>query len=366
MNDKAARSVSVVSGFTLSAVLVAGLLGCVGDEPQANRASDAGAASDTATPQDGTTADGARVAVPPIEDGGRLSDGDTDAGTDASASARCSPDGGWGTPEAVADLNDGHRNHAATLSYDERTVYFSSNRLSDGGAGYYAGFDLFTATRATASGPFSGVRLMPVSASGDVPDMFPSELLDGLTLYFDSYRTNQTRQVWTATRTSTATDYANAEPVSAINDGGGENGDPYALPNGSAIYFASNRAGGAGSFDLYEAPVTGGVVGAPIALGGLNTASAEQYVAPTPDDLTLYFGSARDHSGYDMDIFVATRTTAAQPFGTPQKLPDSINVHADWVTANYPTYITRDGCVLYFTRANVQAGRAEIWRVARQ
>ena len=305
---------------------------------------------------DATTAD-----TSPPDDAAKNDGAAGDAGSDAPPGPRCSPDGGWGTPQVVPELNDTHNSGGATLSADELTVYFTSDRLRDGGTGGFAGYDVFTGTRADPSAAFANIRRVPVSdPSGDVPDLYASQTSNNLKLYFDTYRPG--RGVWVSTRASTVSDYTTAAAVTIINNGGGENGTPYVLPDESAIYFTSSR-GGAG-FDVYRAPITGGVVGASALVGGgVSSAAAELNVAVSPDDLTIYFGSARDNTGYDMDIWVATRPNTAAQFGNLTKLPANVNDRTGGATANYPSFVTADGCVLYYSRQI--SGVTQIWRVKR-
>jgi hypothetical protein len=350
--------------FLLGLVFLAlgvALVHCVGGEI-ASGGTDGGAegsaGSDAANEQDGTFVGS--------DAGGDQDGAATDGGARDSApadAARCTPDASWGTPQIVSELNENSsRNLGAALSDDELTVYFSSNRLRDGGVGAYAGFDVFSATRATYTGTFAGIQRLPVSdPSASVPELFASQTSTGLRLYFDTYRTG--RGVWVSTRPGITSDYITASPIDVINGGGGENGTPHVLPDESAVYFSTSR-GGAG-FDIYRAPIVGGIVGSPAPVGGgVNVTSVNELnIAVTPDDLTIYFGSARDNTGYDFDIWVATRPNKSVTFSNLTKLPPAINDRSGGTTANFPTHVTADNCILYFGRQ--VAGVEQIWRVQR-
>jgi outer membrane protein OmpA-like peptidoglycan-associated protein/tetratricopeptide (TPR) repeat protein len=70
-----------------------------------------------------------------------------------------------------------------------------------------------------------------------------------------------------------------SDPVlSSLNATGSNSQQPFVMPDGSHIVFASDRPGGAGGFDLWMAPLDGsGMVGAPVNMGDLvNTAFDEE------------------------------------------------------------------------------------------
>ncbi len=72
-----------------------------------------------------------------------------------------------------------------------------------------------------------------------------------------------------------------------------------------ALYFASDRAGGAGGLDLWRAPFDAGEFGAVERLGpGLNSAADETDPAPLAGTRTLVFAS--DRARADLDLYRAT------------------------------------------------------------
>jgi len=344
--------------FTL-AVFAAAFIYCVGD--------DVGASSGS-LPDGGTDANGGGNDANDNNDtGSGNNDAATDAGTDADADAapRCSGDAGWGTPEIVGELNsnDNSRDFCARLSSDELTAYFTSNRYRDAGdTGGYPGFDIFKAGRMLPTGTFGTPARIPPSfftpnLTANPPDLCPTVTADGTKMYIDTYQPG--RSIYLATKTGN--DFTNPTAVSAINNGGGENGTPYVLPDNTRIYFTSSRVGS--KFDLYYSDIQSGLVAAAVPVNGVNDATyADMFPVATANDLTLYFGSSRDNAGYNFDIFVATRASTGDDFGNVTKLPASINAYGDGgVTANYPSYVTADECILYFTRTT--SGKDTIWRV---
>ena len=90
--------------------------------------------------------------------------------------------------------------------------------------------------------------------------------------------------------------------------------------------------------------------GEPENLGSvLNTTVGEGGMCISPDDLTLYFstgytGSVRPGGLGEEDIWMTTRTSSSQPWGTPVNLGSPINSSASEAFAS----ISADGLTLYF------------------
>ncbi|MCC7013867.1 MAG: PD40 domain-containing protein [Planctomycetes bacterium] len=124
-----------------------------------------------------------------------------------------------------------------------------------------------------------------------------------------------------------------------------------------ALYFASDRAGGAGGFDLYMAPWDGAGFGAPRPLeGGVNTAADE--LDPAPSAGALVFSSNREQG---FDLFIA-RGFAANGVRTVEEL----------AAANSPfderePFVTSDGRALYFASNRARGGGDfDVWRSVRE
>lgn len=83
------------------------------------------------------------------------------------------------------------------------------------------------------------------------------------------------------------------------------NEHPALSPDGKRLYFASDRPGGKGSFDIYYVNIDGGSFGNPVNAGNLvNTNRKEQFPFVSKDD-KLYF-SSNGHEGFgSLDVFVS-------------------------------------------------------------
>ena len=102
--------------------------------------------------------------------------------------------------------------------------------------------------------------------------------------------------------------WSRPEPVAAINSPANERGPAFSQ-DGRTLFFASDRAGGAGGYDLYAARWDGKAWAGVESLGQpLNTAAAELGPAPSADGTRLFFTS--DRNGKREDIFVANALPA--------------------------------------------------------
>lgn len=90
----------------------------------------------------------------------------------------------------------------------------------------------------------------------------------------------------------------------------------------------------------YDLPVNAGPL--------VNTENFDGGPSLSQDGLTLLFGSARLNSlgELDEDIYIATRETAAQPFGAPENLGPAVNSLG---FGDYSPELSLDGLTLYFS-----------------
>ena len=231
----------------------------------------------------------------------------------------------WSKPIRLDAVNSKHDELGPRLSADGRLLLFYSNR--PGGIG---GYDVWVALRT------DGIWGKPVNLGPNVNSTHneygPSITADNRTLYFASNRKSAERMgkriQWTATIRqgqlgdydlfSTEVDFSEASPTTAtsqpatapaaklkirarqalelqgVNTEHNE-GTPCVSPWGDFLYFASNRPGGHGAFDLYRARIEGGRCVRLENLGAeVNTAGNETDPQLTKGGFMLYFSSDRD------------------------------------------------------------------------
>jgi hypothetical protein len=135
------------------------------------------------------------------------------------------------------------------------------------------------------------------------------------------------------------------EPMTTLNTAGNE--EALALsPDRRTAYFASNRGGGPGDYDLYTATRSSvdAPFGAPSVMPNVSTADREYSPVLTPDGLTLYFGR-RPVAGGVYRVYAATRTSTSTAFGAAELV---LNVNDD-PSHTLPTDVNATGTRLYLS-----------------
>jgi hypothetical protein len=248
----------------------------------------------------------------------------------------CDPVKPFSTPMPVMGVNSAANEGEATLSADERTIYFASTR-SPGAAD---NIELYSATRATTATGFGAASLLAVLNSS-VNDENPSLTSDGLTLFFTSNRGagGLAYDLYIATRTTPAADFGVPATVAGVNVATALDGAPYINGNGTVLYFTSDRGG---TRDIFRTTRTASTAafGPPALVGELSSPTAlDEGPVVTDDELTMYFGSDRPGGAGGLDIWVAHRTTTNDGFGAPT--PDASLSSA---SSDFPLWISADGC----------------------
>ncbi len=125
------------------------------------------------------------------------------------------------------------------------------------------------------------------------------------------------------------------------------------------LIIASNRPGGAGSFDLYISvrDESGDAWGTPLAIATVNTEAIEATPALSLDKLDLYF--ARENQGTGWDLYKSSRPDESSDFGAPAPVTE---LNTDGYEAA-PT-ITDDGLVMYFA-SDGGTGDRDLYRASR-
>ena len=142
----------------------------------------------------------------------------------------------------------------------------------------------------------------------------------------------------------------------AFNTAGDET-DPYFSRDGKTLYFASNRSGGRGGFDLYRVEVRAdGGIGPVTALpASINTRADERRPALRPDGQVLLF--ARDGKGGQGGFDLYRAQAAGTGFAEAVALPAPLNSAADELGGEW---LGNEGA-LAVTR--VADGHSQVWVV---
>ncbi|WP_269789778.1 TolB-like protein [Stenotrophomonas sp. Iso1] len=144
------------------------------------------------------------------------------------------------------------------------------------------------------------------------------------------------------------------DPQPLVLNSAADDVDPFFSADGRWLYFASNRKGGRGGFDLYRAPLAGnGDIGAPQPLGNAVNGRQDERSPSLADDGALLLASNRSAGVGGWDLWAAARD--GDGFAAPAPL-GGINTTADEVDGSW----LGDGRAVVFARANAQGG-TQLW-----
>jgi hypothetical protein len=252
-----------------------------------------------------------------------------DAATADAPAPPCDLSKPFGAAVVVPGLHDPAANDVhATLTDDELTVYFASNRPNTAGDIFH----IYAATRTTVTAGFdTPMQVGPLfSMEGE---SHPAISADGNTIFFDSFRTSTGGGVvhmWTSTRSNAGVAFSTPTQVR------GENLIAPALTgDGSALYVSNLNSG-----LLSRLPTAGG------AFGVIETVSVPyQFSITSPvtrDELALYL-SEGDTTGHLILSSKRASKTAAWPTAT------AVSELSTGAALAEPSWISADGCRLYLT-----------------
>jgi len=160
-------------------------------------------------------------------------------------------------------------------------------------------------------------------------------------------------------------DFTFGEPINLgpnINTASGEGGNGLSISvDELSIYFESDRSGGYGNADLWVAirATTDDEWGQSVNLGSVvNSSAQDNSPSISVDGLSLYFSSNRSGTVGNMDLWVSTRETTADDWGTPSNLGPVVNSS----NADYMSHISADGLSLYFSSERPGGlGNRDLW-----
>jgi len=278
-----------------------------------------------------------RISFAPIADGDAASDTASDDGVTGPAVCRPAVTTPFSTPVAFMGIKTNNDDGVPTLSSDQLTMIFKSNRT--GGAG---GYDLWQTTRAsTATNTWTSPTLLSqVDVSTD--DGSPELAVDDLTLWLSSDRASGTDyDVRVSTRATTGSAWSASTLVPELSSTFVDEGFTV-LPSQLVGYMHSTRGDGF-TAHIYGTtrPTTTALWTTPVVVSELDPGDAgNPWVAP--DDCTMYFQSLRPGGVGAQDLWVVRRPTPTSPWGTPVNLTEvnSSSQDADpWLSADERTII---------------------------
>jgi Tol biopolymer transport system component len=208
----------------------------------------------------------------------------------------------FGTPVNLGpNVNCSSGDVVAIVSADGCALYLASDR-----PGGYGGYDAYVATRQSINDPWGPAVNLGETVNSSSLDGPWSVSADGLSLYLNSDRPGGygSYDLWVTTQVTTRTSPSTiwSKPVNLGSTVNSSSSDlhPNISSDGLSLYFASNRTGGSGPDDIYV--TTRASVpepwGTPVNLGPqINTPAEDFCPSLSPDRSTLYFASS-GHGGY--------------------------------------------------------------------
>jgi outer membrane protein OmpA-like peptidoglycan-associated protein len=208
--------------------------------------------------------------------------------------------GQWLSPDRIRTLGDAKHIGCPTLTPDGQTMIFAAYQHEAGSSGRT---DLYMSKR--SEGYWSKGTNLGATVNSSAWDSQGSLSSDGRTLYFASDRpggkggTDLYRSRWLGDR------WSEPEPLGELNTEYDEI-TPSIAPDNKTLYFASNRPGGNGGYDIYVARLQGNRFGQPQNLGEpINTDANDISYIALPNSTTAYFASDRSNGSGGYDIYRA-------------------------------------------------------------
>ena len=268
----------------------------------------------------------------------------------------------FSTPTEVPNVNTSSEELNASISADGLSLYFISSR--PGGVG---GRDIWVTTRETTDEDWGEPVNLGPTINTPAGEWGVSISYDGLSLYFDTSQNGSVavNDLWVATRATTDDDWGNPVSLGPTVNSSGDDYTPSISADGLSLYFNSDRSGGVGAYDLWV--TTRETIhdpwGTPVNLGPtVNSSAFEVFPGISADGRILFFAYfASDGSGgYSRtDIWMTRRATTNEELGEPVNLGPIINSSA---FEDYPS-VSADGSTLFFrySQTALRSG-GDIWQ----
>jgi OOP family OmpA-OmpF porin len=245
-----------------------------------------------------------------------------------------------------------------SVSLDGTELFFVSDRPGGQGGG-----DIWVARRDPSNGALGGLQNLGPRVNSPADEGAPSISSDGRTIYFECFEPGPgprcfkpdfgSPDLWMAHRAGPGQPFGQATSLGrSVNTRFAED-FPAISSDGLTLYFSSDRPGGLGDADLWQA--TRRNLNAPFGsvrnLGpAVNSASYDAEPAISADGLLLLFASTREGGLGGPDLWVSTRKTTSQSFGTPRNLGPPVN------TEGYDGRpdLSGDGSTLFFMSSRLR------------
>jgi hypothetical protein len=227
-------------------------------------------------------------------------------------------------------INSAFADASNCTSADHLELYFCSNR--PGGLG---DMDIWVSTRQSIDEPWEPPVNLGSPVNSTYVEAYPSLSSDGLTLYFSDLYSGMPRpgglggaDIWMATRLSRNDPWTAPVNLGAPINSSAMDISPTISGDGLILVFASSRAGTSGPYDLWMS--TRATVqdpwGTPINLGvNVNSSDGELECSMSADGLALFFPSGRPGGFSNYDLWMTTRKGLEAPWSRTINLGPVVN-----------------------------------------
>lgn len=277
----------------------------------------------------------------------------------------------FGPPTNLGPLiNTGSHEDSPTISADDLSLYFS-DPADPHRPGGHGSSDLWVATREASGDPWGEPMNLGQVVNKTTRDHAPSISADGLSLYFsDGWALSDPSRpggsggpdLWVTTRPTASDPWTAAVNLGPTVNSSEREVTPFISADGLSLYFSSSRPGGSGDLDLWVTTRTTAADPwtAPVNLGpAVNSPGLDGNPSASPDGLTLFYNSDRPGGVGTHDLWVTTRPSVSDAWGPPVNLGDPVNTAA----SEYGPSVSSDGSTIYFSsdRGDGRGGR-DIWQ----
>jgi hypothetical protein len=235
----------------------------------------------------------------------------------------------WSPPLSLgSDVNSAFEDTAPHLSSDGLALYFSSTRPESQGLE-----DLWVSRRPNRHAPWGPAANLGPAINTLANERSPALSRNRRLLFFATDRAGGLGgfDIWVSWRPDPADDFGWQTPVnlgSGINTAATDAG-PAFLERGPGpipqLYLASARPGGVGGLDIYLGSVPGGWAGPTALVAELSSPQPDLTPAVRRDGLEIVFASGRPGGLGNFDLWHAFRKSIHEPWSAPRPLGPEVN-----------------------------------------
>ena len=173
---------------------------------------------------------------------------------DLLVSTRVTTNAPWGDPVNLGPIiNSSFAEVGPDISSDGLELYFVCLDKPGG----YGQYDIWMAERDTIDDYWGAPTILGPSVNSSAREGGPSISADGLSLFFFSDRPGSygVRDIWVTRRSTKAGPWGTPVNLGPTVNNSARNLVPDTSSDGCMLFFTSDRPGGVGNFDLYQAPI---------------------------------------------------------------------------------------------------------------